>query len=1045
MRKKLLSALLLTPLFVQYANAQTREISGRVTDRAKGEGLPGVTVLVKGTSIGASTNSDGTFTISVPTTASALIFSSIGYVSVERAIGQDTQINVGLASDSKQLGEVVVTALGREQEKKSLGFSVSEVKTEELVQARSTNVVNSLAGKVAGVRIQASNGMVGSSSNIFIRGLTTFTGSNQPLFVVDGIPIDNGGGGNALQAGVSNSNRAIDINQDDIETISILKGPAAAVLYGSRAASGAVLITTKRGARLGSKKQSVTLFSNYNIVKPGRLPDYQNVYGQGNRGQLNLLSQGSWGPRAEGQTITNFRGEQEAFTINPDNVKDIFKTGSNFQNNVSLSGATDRTRYFASYGNLHEVGILDNNDLKRNTVTFNGSANLTEKLRTGVSMVFTNSTSKRTAQGNTLANPFFRTWFLPRSYDVKRYPFETTNGGQQSPTSTAASQLTTANSWYSTDDNPLWSIKYNRYNDEINRIVGNVNLGYDFTNWLSLDYKLGTDTYSQIIKYVNPRDGRGTFIGGTPTLVGNIQDETYTRREISSYLNLTLKHNFNEDFGARLLLGNEINQRRATDVGVVGSDIQVRGFDNITNTLTYNPFATRSERRLFGVYGDLQLDFRNYLFLGLTGRSDWSSTFGPKQRRYFYPGASASFVFTDAISSLKDNRVLTSGKIRGAVAKVGREAPEYSTDTYYSSTNIPADGFGPNITYPFRGQLGQSLNNTGGNPNLGPEFTTTYEGGVDLNLFGGRIGLEATYFSQKSEDIIFAVPVAGASGFTNIFQNVGKSESKGFEVLLNSTPVKIGSFTYSNSINWTRIRNRVVELAPGVTQITLGGFVTPSTRLIAGQPYGVLFGSVFERLNGKLLLDANGRPRLAADNQIIGDPNPDWTGGMTNTFTFKGLSLSAVLDVRYGGDLISRNVSDLRRQGAAIETQDRNRLYIHDGVTADGQPNRVQITAEDYYNDLYGFGRAEFVVFDTSWLRLRELALTYNVAKNMLDKTPFGGIELGVNARNVFLYAPNVPHIDPEVNAQGQSNSQGLEFNALPQARTFGASVKLTF
>ncbi|GGG51861.1 SusC/RagA family TonB-linked outer membrane protein [Hymenobacter glacieicola] len=1045
MRKILLSALLMAPALMQQANAQTREISGRVTDRATGQGLPGVTVLVKGTTVGASTNSDGTYAITVPAGSSVLAFSSIGFVNVERTIGQDNVINIGLASDSKQLGEVVVTALGREQQKKALGFSVSEVKTEELVQARSTNVVNSLAGKVAGVRVQASNGMVGSSANIFIRGLTTFTGSNQPLFVVDGIPIDNGGGGNALQAGVSNSNRAIDINQDDIETISVLKGPAAAVLYGSRAASGAILITTKRGARLGSKKQSVTLFSNYNVVKVGRLPDYQNVYGQGNRGAFNVLSQGSWGPRAEGQTITNYRGEQESFTINPDNVENIFKTGSNFQNNVSLSGATERTRYFASYGNLHEVGILDNNDLKRNTVTFNGSANLTEKLRSGVSFVFTNTASERTAQGNTQANPFFRTWFLPRTYDVTKYPFETTNGGQRSPASTAASELTPANSWYSTDDNPLWSIKNNRYNDELNRIVGNVNISYDFTDWLTLDYKLGTDTYSQIIKYVNPRDGRGTFIAGTPTLIGNIQDETFTRRELSSYANLTLKHNFNENFGGRLLLGNEINQRRATDVGIVGSDIQVRGFDNITNTLTYTPFATTSERRLVGVYADLQLDFRNYLFLGLTGRSDWSSTFGPEQRRYFYPGASASFVFTDAIAALKGNSILTSGKIRAAAAKVGREAPEYSTDTYFASTNTPADGFGPTVVYPFRGQLGQSLNNTGGNPNLGPEFTTTYEGGVDLTLLKGRVGLEATYFHQKSEDIIFAVPVAGASGYTNIFQNVGKSESKGFEVLLTSTPVKIGSFTYSNSINWTRIRNRVVELAPGVTQITLGGFVTPSTRLIAGQPYGVLFGSVFERKDGKLLIDASGRPRLAQDNQIIGDPNPDWTGGMTNTFTFKGLSLSAVLDVRYGGDLISRNVSDLRRQGAAKETQDRNRLYIHDGVTADGQPNRVQITAEDYYNDLYGFGRAEFVVFDTSWLRMRELALSYNLSKELLDKTPFGGVELGVNARNVFLYAPNVPHIDPEVNAQGVSNSQGLEFNALPQARTFGGSIKLTF
>ncbi|MBC6606595.1 SusC/RagA family TonB-linked outer membrane protein [Hymenobacter sp. BT188] len=1049
MKRILLMSILLMFTLLQQVTAQDRNVSGRVTDRQSGEGLPGVTVLLKGTNNGISTNSDGTFTLTVPATGGILVFSSIGYIQLEREIGTNAQLNVALAGDTKQLSEVVVTALGQETQKKSLGYSVSQVQAEELTQARQTNVVNSLAGKVAGVRVQASNGMVGSSSNIFIRGLTTFNGSNQPLFVVDGIPIDNSGGTNGLQGGVSNSNRAIDINQDDIETVSILKGPAAAVLYGSRAASGAILITTKRGATLGSKKQSVNFTSNYNVVKVGRLPDYQNIYGQGNRGVFNVISQGSWGPRATGQTITNFRGEEEALTINPDVIEDIFKTGSNFQNNVSLSGATERTRYFASYGNLHEVGVLDRNDLKRNTVTFNGNAQLTEKLRTGVNVIFSNSVSQRTPQGNQLSNPFFRTWFLPRSYDVNKYPFELPNGGQQGAAVTGT--FVPSNTWYSNDDNPLWTIKNNTYDDEINRVVGNVSLGYDFTDWLSLDYKLGTDTYAQEFKYVNARDSRGTSISNTnPTVVGNILDETFTRRELSSYLNLTLNRNITEDLNVRLLLGNEINQRRTSDVGVTGSDIQVRGFNNIANTRTFIPFGNKTATRLIGFYGDLNVGYKDFAFLGLTGRNDYSSTFSRENRSYFYPGVSASVVFTDAIPVLKDNKIFTSGKIRGAAATVGREAPVYSTDTYYASTNNPADGFGPAINFPFRGQLGQSLGNVGGNPDLGPEFTTTYEGGLDLSFFGGRLGFEGTVYNQQSKDIIFQVPVAGASGFTNIFQNIGKSEAKGIEILVTSTPIKAGSFTYSNSINWSRIRNRVVSLAPGVEQITLGGFVSPSTRLIAGQPYGVLFGSVFQRSpQGDLLLNAQGRTQLALDNKIVGDPNPDWTGGFTNTFTFKGLTLNTLLDVRYGGDIISRNVSDLRRQGAAEETADRDNVYVTKGVIqqADGSfaPNNVQITAEEYFDDLYGFGKAEFVVFDASWIRLREVALTYSLPKALTDRTFLGNVELGINARNVFLYAPNVPHIDPEVNAQGQSNSQGLEFNALPQARTYGASIRLTF
>lgn len=1065
MKKFLLMSLVLMLTLLHGAAAQTRTVSGRVTDRKTGDGLPGVTVLLKGTTNGASTNSDGSFSLNVPQEGGTLVFSSIGMTTQEQAIGSESQVSVALAQDTKQLNEVVVTAFGRQQEKKALGFSVSEVKNQELTQGRATNISNSLTAKVAGVRVQGASGMVGASSSIFIRGMTTFTGSNQPLFVVDGIPIDNGGGGNALQNGVANSNRGIDINQDDVETVSVLKGPAAAVLYGSRAASGAILITTKKGAALGTRKQSVTVSSNYNVVKVGRLPDYQNTYGQGNLGAFNAVSQGSWGPQVTGQTVKNFRGEDEVLTINPDNVKDIFVTGSNFQNNVALSGATERTRYYAAYGNLHETGILESNDLKRNTLTFNGTAQLTDKLRSGVNVVYTNNKSQRTPQGNALVNPFFRSYFLPRTYDVRKYPFELPNGGQQGAAILNPITFTPNNTWYSNDDNPLWTIKHNTYNDQINRVIGNVSVGYDVTDWLAVDYKIGTDTYNQTIKSVNARDSRGSNISGSINgnilgaggAVGNILDESYTRTETSSYLNLTLKRNLTEDFGVRLLLGNEINQRASNNVGMVGTDINVRGFNNINSTLTYQPFANQTKRRLIGFYGDLQLAYRSFAFLGLTARNDYSSTFGKAKQSYIYPGASLSVVLSDALPALKSSSVLSLLKLRAAVAQVGREAPEYVTDTYFDVNNVPADGFGPRLTFPFRGSLGQSLDNTAGNAGLGPEFTTSYEFGTDVSFFGGRVALEATYYEQKSSDIIFPVPVAAASGFTNQYLNVGKSEAKGVEFMLSSTPVKAGGFTYSNSFNFSRVRNKVLELAPGVTQITLGGFVTPSTRLIAGEPYGVIFGSVFERERvnekgrpeGRLLLTPQGRAVLAADNQIVGDPNPKWTGGFTNTFAYKGLTLSTLLDIRYGGDIISRNVSDVRRQGAAKETGERDRTYIIDGVIRqpDGSfaPNNVQITAENYYDDLYGFGRAELVVFDGSWLRLRELALTYSLPRSITDKTFLGGVELGLNARNVFLYAPNVPHIDPEVNAQGQSNSQGLEFNSLPQSRTYGGSLRLTF
>ncbi|MCC5930258.1 MAG: SusC/RagA family TonB-linked outer membrane protein [Cyclobacteriaceae bacterium] len=1021
--------------------SQERTITGMVSAEQDRSPVPGVNVILKGSTTGTVTDIDGKYSLSVPQTGGVLVFSFIGLATEEVAIGNQTVINMVMTADIRQLTEIVVTALGVEREAKALGFSVTQIENKELVQGRATNLANSLTAKVAGLRVQGSNGMVGSSANIFIRGFTTFSGSNQPLFIVDGIPISNAGGANALQNGVSNSNRAIDINQDDIESISVLKGPAAAVLYGSRAAAGAIIITTKKGKADGEKKNTVTFTSNVNLAEANRFPDWQNIYGQGDNGVFSPISINSWGPRAEGQTVTNFRGEEESLMIYPNNIKDIFRTGVNLQNNISLSGASGRSTYFLSYGNLKETGIIDNNELVRNNLAFNGSTQFTEKFRSSINVMYSNNQSVRTQQGNNLANPFFRTWFLPRSYNLQGYPFEGPNGIQRSPAS--ASDLTPNNTWYGVDDNPLWSIKNNRYNDNVDRLIGSVSFAYDLADNLVLDYRIGTDTYTETIKRVMARGSRGGAAAGQ---TGTIEDNIFTSTETSSYLNLTYDNRFADgNFGFRALVGNEINDRKTVNNGIVGSQIQIVNLDNINNTLVFNPYGTFFQRRLIGVYGDFQLDWKNALFLGITGRNDWSSTFGPDNRSFFYPSVSTSVVISELLPNMQ-NDVLSFVKFRANYAKVGRESPfTYATDTYFGRSG-PVDGFGPSILFPFRDQLGQTYDNTGGNPFLGPEFTSTFEVGTDLRFFEGRISLDVAYFNQRSTDIIFTVPVAGASGFTNVVQNIGESESEGWEVLLNATPVKTSNFRWDASVNWTRIRNRVLSLAPGVDQITLGGFVSPSTRLIAGQPYGVIFGSVFQRhSSGELLIDGNGLANLAPTNQIVGDPNPDWFGGITNTFTYKGLSLTTLVDIRVGGDIISRNISDMRRSGAAAETAERDRLYVIDGVDSEGNPNRTQIRAQQYWDNLYGFGRSEFVVFDASWVRLRELALTYTLPKQFIQNTFIGNVELGLTGRNLLLYAPNVPHLDPEVNAQGQSNSQGLEFNALPQTRTYGALLRVTF
>ena len=1039
--KQTLLGLLLMLLTSVTVLAQSRTITGRVISSEEPDGVPGASVIVKGTTQGAITDLDGLYSISVPDNATTLVFSFVGYLTKELPIGSNSVINLSLDTDIKLLNEVVVTAFGVEKETKSLGTSVTVVGNEELVRGRATNVANSLAGKVAGVRIQGSNGMVGASANIFIRGFTTFTGSNQPLMIVDGIPIDNGGGGNALQSGVSNSNRGIDINQDDIEEMTVLKGPAAAVLYGSRAAGGAILITTKKGKQ-GAKKNNVNFTSNVNFSDVNRYPEYQNSYGQGLGGVFRPANTPeSWGPRISGQTVTNFRGEQEVLTAYPNNVKDIFRTGVNFQNNLSLSGASDKGDYFLSYGNLNESGILDNNQLTRNSVTFNANNKITEKLTVGVNMIYSNNRSQRTQQGNQLANPFFRSWFMPRSFDPFANPFERPDQTQRSPAN--ANDLTSDNTWYGNDDHPLFTINRNLYNDQINRLIGSVNFSYKILDKLTFNYRLGTDTYTEETKIVNARTSRG---GSAAAQTGAIVDQMFRRTETTSDATLRFADRFsNDDFGLTALVGNQINQRSTRNNGVTGTNIQVIGFENITNTLQFNPFGTTDQVGLVGVFGDVGFDYKNTYFISFQGRNDWSSTFGADNRSYFYPSVNTSIVLSDAIPALVDSNVLSFFKIRGGWALVGREAPVFSTDSYFSRQN-PGDSFGINMLLPFNNQLGQSLNLTGGNPNLGPEFTRSWEIGTDIRLFNGRINLDATYYNQFSYDIIFAVPVSGSSGITNQFQNAGSLNTKGFEMLLSGSPIKNKNFSWDVSLNYSRIRPVVGELAEGVEQITLGGFVTPSTRLIAGQPYGVFWGSYFERNEtGQLLVNQDGRPILAADNKIIGDPNPDWFGGITNTFAFKGFSLSALIDIRRGGDIISRNISDLRRTGAVNETLDRDRGWIVDGVNADGSPNNIQISAQNYFNDLYGFGRAELVTFDGSWIRLREAELSYRIPSKILERTFFGRAEFGVVGRNLFLYAPNVPHIDPEVNAQGQSNSLGLDFNSLPQTRSYGAFVRVTF
>jgi TonB-linked SusC/RagA family outer membrane protein len=1060
MKRLLLSCMAMALLLYSVQlHAQDRTVSGRVSSSEDGSPLPGVNVVLKGTTIGTATDAEGRYSLSIPSTGGSLVFSFIGLATQEIPIGDRSVVDVSLTLDATQLSEVVVTALGVERESKTLGFSVKELKNEELTVGRTTNIVNSLSGKVAGVRVAGSNGMTGSSSAIFIRGFTTFTGSNQPLFVVDGIPIDNSGGAMALQTGVSNSNRGIDLNQDDIETLTVLKGPAAAVLYGSRAAGGAIIITTKKGKSVGGKKTVVEYTGSYNINQPNRLPDYQNKYGRGTSlsgagvpiapvYQPNA-DQSNWGPLINGQLVPSEYSAadqalfglpaQNVLTAYPNNVKDMFQTGYNSQHNLAFSGGNEKSNFYLSYNNLRDKGFMDGNFLERNSFRFNGSNQFTSKLNMGVNVSYINSTSERSQTGNQLSNPLFRGWFLPRDYDLKNSPYQRPDGSQVY--------------FNNATDHPYWTLKNNLYNDEVNRIIGNVSLGYDLNDWLAVNYRIGTDAFTLRRNTYDAIGARGQANHGVQG-VGAIGERTTTSQETSSYLTLNIKKQITNDIGLTALIGNELNQQATHDYGFVGNTLNSREFRRITDANNFVPLASSDTRKtLIGVFADIQANYKGFLYLGLTGRNDWSSTFKKGNNSYFYPSVTSSVILTEAFSGLKNN-ILNFAKVKANWAKVGREAGLYDTDTYWFQAN-PGDGFGPQIIYPFLGQLGRTLGNAAGNPDLGPEFTRSYEVGFEGGFLQDRIRIDLTYFNTRSTDIILNVPIAAASGFTSQTKNAGVLETNGIELTLGGTPLKFNDFRWDIDINWSRIRNNVISLAEGVQNIGIGGFTTAQTRIEAGREYGVIYANSLVRdAEGRIVVNASTGLPANGPAVLRGNPNPRWTGGITNTLSYKGITLSFLIDIRHGGDILSRVINDVRRTGTAAETAEFPRFeadgvtptknYIVPGVYADGTPNTIPVTAQQYFQSMFSFANPGEGVFDASWVRLREASLFYSLPKSLLERTPFGKVEVGVNGRNLLLKT-DVPHIDPETNLTGATNSQGLEFNTMPNARSYGVVLKFTF
>ena len=1063
------------------AAAQERTVRGKVTSGEDQSPLPGVNVVLKGTVSGTVTDASGDYTLQVPATGGVLIFSFIGLLTQEVEIGERTSIDVAMSADMKQLGEVVVTAVGIEREKKALGYSVQEVKNDELVKTHQTSVLNSLQGKIAGAQITNSGGGLGSSTRVVLRGPTSLLGNNQALFIVDGVPINNGSAvnvqasGNIYDNNVDAGNRANDINPEDIESVSVLKGPAAAALYGSRAASGVILITTKKGSQHGNKKNEITYNSSYQWSKVLVTPNLQNKFGQGQFGnnQGYLEDQESWGDRFDGSlrpfgAIVNNQQQYKRYVGQPDNIKDFYEIGKTFQNSISLNGANEKSGYYLSFTDLAQTGVIPTTDYHRNNFTLNGNTKLSNKFSSSASLNYVriDANLPQTGQANQAITQIMN---MPRDYsyvDMKNLnnPFNTPDGFFTP---------------YSV--NPYYTLKHDFSKQNLNRYYGNFQVNYEAFPWATVSARVGTDitsdkrnTFHDIVVYNNPT---GPNYQKAANYNGEYTEQSINNREINTDLILTLKHKLSNTIDGSLLFGNNFNQRTGDNLFTTANNLTIPGFANLANVDgTYSSVGNRTKRRLIGAYTSLDLSYNNYLFFGATYRQDWSSTLPKANNSFGYPSVNVSFVPTDAFEL--DNNILSFAKVRVSYAEVGNDANPYLINSVFTQAlggtfDYPSGNFAV-IDFPFNNGNasvpGFTDNNTIGNLNLKPERTKAFEIGTDMRFLEGRITLDLTYYNSISEEQILPATISPSSGYRNQTLNVGSISNKGIEISLGGAIIQNQSLRWDMNINFAKNKNLVEELNEGATEIPLlAQNLTPGLKIVKGKPYGVFEATtVLRTADGKIVVDEQGLPVNDPNPVYRGSIQPDWTAGLTSNLTWKNFNVSVTFDVKRGGKIVSSTMAQLYFNGQAEETAFNNRdeYIIPNSVVQVGTddednpiyaPNTTPLTIydntmRDYWANVQGGDRNEEVLLDASYIKLRELAINYTLPKAWLQKTPFGEITVGAIGRNLWLHTAKDNHvIDPEANAfgsggmPGYTNLTGYEFYGVPTQATYGFNLRATF
>lgn len=1076
MRKKLTSFLLAMLCFVIAGKAQTLTISGRVTDE-QGAPIPFVSVLVKGKS-GTTTDVEGRFSITAQR-GDVLVISGVGYAAKEVTVGTSTQLEITLAPAKENLSEVVVTAMGIKKQERALGYAVSKVDPQTMLQKSESNVLNTLAGKIPGVDIRAGQGAPGAASRIQIRGVTTFTGGTEPLIVVDGVPYSNPlinttnpfSGGGTYGSGINN------LDPNDIESISVLKGSAAASLYGSRASNGVVLITTKSGSpKKGAKSLNVTYRAGYSWEKIADIPEFQNLYGAGANYRAQP-SNGSWGARFGKGVIYDLSGNvigvsasgidsipastwatmyasypelfpngRIAYKAVPDNVAKLFNTGNLMEHSVGLSGGEGNTLFNVTLSHLDQDGYITNSSYRKSNMSVGGQTAV-GKLTIGANVSYARSKQVGgfIGQAQSFLSQWGRTYTMARNWDIAGWPSEDKSGRQ----------IGFNDGQYT---NPIWGAYHNTITSIDDRLVANLRASYKFNNWARLEFSGGVNNYTLFRDQIIDKSS----YGGADNALGTITEVVSKQQEINGRLLAVFNPRISNDWTLDINAGMEVNERNSRHQQVYGVDFVIPGQYNLQNTRRQTFSGdNRSKRRLVGFFADASLGYRNFVFLNVTSRVDLTSTLPYENAQYFYPGVSTSLVWTEL---LKDKPSwLDYGKIRAGYARVGSDAPALLGELVYS---LSAAGF-----------LGQPLSTRGGravDPQLTPEFSSEIELGAETRFFNGRAGFEVTWYNKKSTDLIDAINLPQTTGYSSFLTNFGAIRNKGIEAAVDVTPLQNKDFNWNVRVIFTRNINTVEELIEGVLRRQLGGFNWAEP----GMPFGYLRGSYSARdpETGQLLIHPlSGMPLVEPNQGMVGDPNPDFKAGLNNSFSWRGFTLNFLFDVTYGGDFYSETISSMLGRGVTKDTEDREKFAVISGIYgnpnavtgADGLnhyvpllvggktvPNQTKVT----WNDLFftaGTGASfatngafEYSVFDGTVYRLREIGLSYTLPSKLVRSIKLTNITISATGRNLWYYAPKLPkytNFDPDMNSVVSGFTQGVETGGAPSTKRYGLNLNVTF